>query len=55
MKFGFMLVRGTIEAVYMFLVDIETAFDGVPRKFLELALRKKGIPEFFGWISDESV
>ena len=29
----------------MCFVDPEKAFDGVPRKVLELALRKKGLPE----------
>ena len=58
MQFGFMNVRGTIDAVfilrrlqeeyhakgkklYMCLVDLEKAFDRVPRKVLEWALRKK--------------
>ena len=58
---GFMLERGTINAVfifrrmqeyhakdkrlYMFFVDLEKAFDKVPRKVLELAMRMKGIPD----------
>ena len=31
----------------MCFVDIENVFDGVPKKALKWALRKKGIPEFF--------
>ena len=61
MQFGFMPCKGTTDAVfilrlqeeyldkekklYMCFVDLETAFDRVPRKVLEWAMRKKDIPE----------
>ena len=61
MQFGFMLERGTIDAVfilrrmqekhhvkgktlYVCLVDLEKAIDGVQRKVLEWTMKKKGIP-----------
>ena len=60
MQFGFMPGRGTTDALfvvrrmqeecrgkkklYMSFVDIEKAFDRVPRKVMEWAMRKKGLP-----------
>ena len=32
--------------LYMCFVDLEKAFDRVPRKVLELAISNKGIPKF---------
>ena len=37
--------RDKKKKLYMCLVDIEKAFDRVPRKVLEWAMRKKGLPE----------
>ena len=64
MQFGFILERGTIDAVfflrmmqeeyqakgrklYMCFVVLHKAFDKVPRKVLEWALRKKEIPDAY--------
>ena len=35
---------GKQEKLYMCFVDLEEAFDGVPRKVVEWAMRQKGIP-----------
>ena len=37
--------RDKKKKLYMCFVDIEEAFDRVPRKVIEWALRKKGLPE----------
>ena len=37
--------RDKKKKLYMYFVDIEEAFDRVPRKVIEWALRKKGLPE----------
>ena len=39
----------------MCFVDLEKAFDSILRRVLELAVRRKGIQEVFGSISEESV
>ena len=33
------------EKLYMYFVDMEEEFDRVPKKVVEWAMRKKGIPE----------
>ena len=61
MQFGFIPGKGTTNALfvvrmqeeyrdkkkklYMCFVDIEKAFDKVPKKMMEWAMRKKGLPE----------
>ena len=57
MQFGFMPGRGTTDArmqeefrdkkkkLYMCFVDTDNAFDRVPRKMMEWAMRKKSLPE----------
>ena len=37
--------RDKKKKLYMCFVDIEKAFDGVPRKMMEWAMRKKGLPQ----------
>ena len=37
--------RDKKKKLYMCFVDIEKAFDGVPRKVMEWAMFKKGLPE----------
>ena len=44
-KVQFILTRIQEEKLYMCFVDVEKAFDRVPKKVVELAMRKKGIPE----------
>ena len=56
-QFGFMPGKGTIDAVFILrrlqeeyldkgeVVDLEKAFDWVPRRVLEWEMRKRGIPE----------
>ena len=61
MQFGFMPGKGTVDAIfivrrmqkeyqkdkklYMCFVDIEKAFDGVPKKVMNWTMRKKGLSE----------
>ena len=37
--------RDIRKKLYMCFVDIEKAFDQIPRKVMEWAMRKKGLPE----------
>ena len=37
--------RLKLYSLYMYFVDVEKAFDGVPRKVIEWSLKKKGVPE----------
>ena len=55
MQFGFMPGKGTVDAIfivrkmYMCFVDMEKAFDRVPRKVMEWAMRKKDLSEVMVW------
>ena len=59
-QFGFMPGKGTVDVIfivrrmknkklYMCFVDMEKAFDRVPRKVMEWAMRKKGLSEVIVW------
>ena len=39
--------RGREKKLYMRFADLENALDKVPRKVMEWALRKKGLPKVF--------